>query len=279
MTLEVSVGSLIALGLLLVVCFLLPIGLFYALYQLSEGNFKMFGIGAAAYFVLRFIIELPTSAFLEHFAHMREHPAIYAVYLLLICPLFFVAVHFIVLKFFGNHIETTGHALLYLAGYVTLQNIVEVGFVSAWYFVTLLSIRSAAAQYTVVSEGDYVSMSEITDPAYLVTDGIFAEMQQLCGMTPGYFLSLCAERLWIIVAYSAIVLVVWLSMRKGRILLPVLGFAFVMRMLASLPAALNVCGVLPAGLASGIVTAIVLIILCVMAVFCWRRYIDDAPAH
>ena len=271
--LQVSTGAVVALGFVLVVCYLLPIALFYVMYRFSDSKFKTFGVGVMAYFTARFVVEMPIGIIISHFTHLSENTPVYAVYLFLLCPLIFVGINFAALKIFGKDILSTGNSLMYATGYVTLQNIVEVGFVGAWYFITLLGIRSVGS-YLVVSDADYASASDVVSASNLVSESIYSEMQELCSLSASYFTSMCLERLWIIAAYSAMLLVIWLAVRK-RGALPLLGVAFGMRLLASVPTFLSDMNVISSKWASVVIIVAILIIICAAAVLCWRKFIDE----
>lgn len=272
MTLTVSWSVLAALALVLVICFVLPLGLYYAFYRGAEGTLKMFLLGGGAYFAVRFLAELPVSALLGHFGLLAV-PAVNSLYLVLLRPLIFAGIAYAVLRLLGQEIRTTGHSLMTAAGYVTLQNIVEVGVVSAGYLVTLWGIRSTNGTYTVVSDADYVSMSDAVSRTDLIPESLFSQMRELCALPASYFVALGLERLWIIVVHMAILAVVWLAVsRKDG--LPMLGAAFGLRALASLPALLSVWGVLSGGFGTAAVTVLVMLAVCAGTVLCWRRWID-----
>lgn len=270
--LQVSTGALAALGFVLAVCYLLPIALFYVMYRFSDSKLKTFAVGAMGYFTTRFAVEMPIGLIISHYTNLSENTPVYAVYLLLLCPLIFVGVNFAALKIFGKDILSTGNSLMFASGYVTLQNIVEVGFVGAWYFITLQEIRSVGS-YIVVSDTDFASASDMVSASNLVSESIYAEMQTLCSMPASYFISMGLERLWGIVAYSAMILVIWLAVRK-RGALPLLGVAFGMRLLAGVPTLLSDRNVIESKWVSVSMIVAILIIICAAAVVCWRKYID-----
>lgn len=272
MMLQVSTGAVVALALVLAVCFLVPIALYYVMYRFSDSKLKTFGFGALIYFVVRFVFEMPISLLLSRSANLSENAPLYALYLFLLCPLIFVGVNFAVFKFRGGDIVSTGNSLMYASGYVTLQNIVEVGFVGVWYFVTLLGIRSVGS-YLVVSDADYASASDVVSASNLVSESIYAEMQTLCDMSASYFISMCLERLWVIAAYSAMILVIWLAVRK-RGALPLLGVAFGMRMLAGVPTFVSDLGLISQKWLSVTVIIALLLIICAAAAVCWQKFID-----
>lgn len=271
--LHVSLGVLTALIFIMLVCFILPIALYYVMYRFSDSRFKTFGKGVIAYFILKFVIEIPVSVIINRYANIPENVTAYALYLFLICPLIFVGINLVAVNFLGREISSTGDSLMYSSGYTTLQNVVEVGFVSVMYFITLQGIRSAGGNYIVVSEADYVSASNAVGASNLVTDSIYAEMQELCNMPVSYFLSMGFERLWTIAVYSAIILVIWLAVKK-RGALPLLLIAFGMRALASLPIMLGELDVISNKWISVAVTVAILVVICAAAVICWRKFID-----
>ena len=278
MMLEVSAGALTALIFIMLVCFVLPIALFGAFYRLSDSTLRMFLVGAGTFFTVKFVAELPVNAILEHYWPLASHPWVQGAYLLGFCPLAFVGINYAALRIFGRDIRATGHALMNATGYTALQNMVEAGAVSAMYFITLWGIRSAHTPYTVVSDGDYISMTDVVSKSSLVTETIYAEMQELCATPTMYFVSMCLERLWLIVVYSAVILVIWLAVRKsvsaaGTWLL--LAAALGMRGLAGLPNVLAALGTLKAGAASALLIAAILLIDVAAAVVCWRKMTDE----
>lgn len=275
MTLVVSWSAVAALAGVLLICFVAPLLLYYAFYRTADGTLKMFLTGGAAYFAARFLLELPLSALLEYSGLLRV-TAVYALYLAVLRPLIFVGTAWAVLRFLGKDVRTTGHALMTASGYVTLQNIVEVGLVSAGYLVTLWGIRRTNGAYDVISDADYVSMSDAVSRTDLLPESIFRQMRELCATPASYFVGMGLERLWIVAVHMAILTVIWLavSRKDGRKLL---GAAFGLRALAGLPALLSVCGVMKGGFVTGAVTVLVMLAVCAGAVVCWRRWIDREP--
>ena len=271
--LHVSLGALAALIFVMLVCFILPIAIYYVMYRFSDSRFKTFGKGIAVYFVLRFVIEIPVNVIINHYADMSKNMTAYLLYLLLVCPIIFTGINFVAIKFFGREISSTGNSLMYSLGYTTFQNVVEVGLVSVMYFITLQGIRSVGGNYVVVSEADYVSASNAVSASNLVTDSIYAEMQELCNMPALYFLSMAFERLWTIAVYSAVILVIWLAVKK-RGALPLLFAAFAMRILAGVPMMLGELDIVSNKWISAAVTAGTLVVICAAAAVCWRKFID-----
>ena len=213
--LQVSWSALMALLLLLVICFVLPLGLFGALFKLADGRWKTCGIGAGAYFVGGFVADVLLPTGIRAVTDMNQNMPVYMLYSLLLSPAIFMAVNYFAMKKLGkDELNNTGDALMYSVGYAGLQNMVTTGFVAAMYFVTLWSIKSNGGSYVVVSESDYVSYSNLVSASNLITDSIYAQMQELCSRPATYFLSLCMDRLWVIVVYAALLLVVWLAVKK-----------------------------------------------------------------
>ena len=273
--LQVSWGALAALLLLLAVCFVLPLGLFGALFKLADGKFKTCGIGAGAYFLGGFVVEVLLLASIGALTDMSKNVPVYLLYSLLVSPAIFMAVNYFVMKRFGKDVlDSTGDALTYSVGYSGLQNMFTTGFVALMYFVTLWNIRSHGGSYVVVSESDYVSYSNLVSTSNLVTDRIYGEMQELCSRPAAYFLSLCLDRLWVIVVYAALLLVVWLAVKKSR-KLPILGIAYGMRLLIGLPTILSDFHLIANAWVSAAIVVLISVVVWVAAIFCWKRYIDE----
>ena len=273
--LQVSWGALAALLLLLAVCFVLPLGLFGALFKLADGKFKTCGIGAGAYFLGGFVVEVLLLASIGALTDMSKNVPVYLLYSLLVSPAIFMAVNYFAMKRFGKDcLDSTGDALTYSVGYSGLQNMFTTGFVALMYFVTLWSIKSHVGGYVVVSESDYVSYSNLVSASNLVTDRIYQQMQELCSRPATYFLSLCLDRLWIIIVYAALLMVVWLAVQKSR-KLPILGIAYGMRLLVGLPTILSDFHLIANAWVSVVIVVLISVVVWVAAVFCWKRYIDE----
>lgn len=273
--LQVSWSALAALLLLLIVCFVLPLGLFGVLFKLAEGRLKTCGIGAGAYFLGGFVVEMLLLASIGALTDMTRNVPVYLLYSLLVSPAIFMAINFFVMrKFAEKDLNSTGDAMMYSVGYSGLQNLLTTGFVALMYFVTLWSIKSHGGSYVVVSESDYVSYSNLVSSSNLITDTIYEQMQELCSRPAAYFLSLCMDRLWIIVVYAALLLVVWLAVKKSH-KLPLLGIAYGMRLLIGLPTILSDLHVISNPWISAAMVVLISVVEWVAAIFCWKRYIDE----
>ncbi len=273
--LQVSWGALAALLLLLVVCFVLPLGLFGGLYKLADGRFKTCGIGAGAYFVGGFAADVLLLTGIRALTDMNQNMPVYMIYSLVLSPAVFMAVNYFAMKITGKEeLNNTGDALMYSVGYAGLQNMVTTGFIAAMYFVSLWNIKLHGGSYVVVSESDYVSYSQLVSASNLITDRIYEQMQELCSRPASYFLSLCLDRLWVIVVYAALLLVVWLAVRKKN-KLPILGIAYVMRLLIGLPTIFSDFHVFSSTWMATAMIVVVSVIVWVAAVFCWKLYIDE----
>lgn len=278
--LQVSGGALASLILLLVICFVLPIGLFTLLYRVADGKIKTLGLGAAAYFVAGFVFDVFLLIVIRQFTDMTTNTAMYMVYSLVLMPLIFIVINYWIMNHLGKGklLETTGDSLMYSVGYTSLQNVITTGFLAVVYFLSLMDIKSSGGRYVVISDSDFVSYSDTVSASNLINESVYRQMQELCGRSASYFLSLCLDRLWIIVAYAAVLLVLWLAVRKAE-KLPLLGFALVMRLLAGLPMIISDFGLIKNTWLAGGVSAGIAVVLWIAAVFCWRAFIDseDAP--
>ncbi|MBQ1414276.1 MAG: YhfC family intramembrane metalloprotease [Clostridia bacterium] len=278
MMFQVSTGALVALIFIMLVCFVLPVVLYTAFYRLSDSTLRMFLIGAGAFFTVKFVAELPVNAILEHYWPLASHPWVQGAYLMAFCPLAFVGINYAALRIFGKDIRVTGHVLMTATGYTALQNIVEAGAVSAMYFITLWDIRFSRTVYTVVSDADYISMTDVVSQSSLLTETIYDEMQTLCDTPAMYFVSMCLERLWLVAVYSAVILVIWLAVRKSASAAKtwlLLAVALGMRCLAALPNMLAVLGILTPGAGSALVIASILAADAAASVVCWRKLTDE----
>lgn len=275
--LHVSGGAIASIILLLVICFILPVFLYYLLFRFSDSNIKTFGIGAAAYFVGGLILDLFLLSIIGFFTDITQNVSVYLLYSLILSPAIFVALNFFAIKFFGKNMITTGNSLMYSAGYASLQNIMSVGFVSAGYLITLLDIKSSGG-YIVVSDSDYASYSDMVSASNLVSQSVFDELANLCSTPASYFLTLCLDRLWIIAVHSAILLVIWLAVRKVNSL-PLLGAAFGMRILVGVPTMLNDLSVISNKWLLAAIIIIIAVLVWVIAVMCWKKFIDRDNAE
>lgn len=275
--LHVSGGAIASIILLLVICFILPIVMYYLFFKFSDSSIKTLGIGAAAYFIGGLILDVFILSIIAFFTDITKNIPVYLLYSLILSPVIFVAFNFFAIKLFGKDIKTTGDSLMYSTGYVSLQNILSVGFVSAGYLITLLNIRSSG-EYVVLSDSDYASYSDTVSASNLVSQSIFDELKDLCDTPASYFITLCLDRLWIIAVYSAILLVIWLAVRKVNSL-PLLGAAFGMRILVGVPTMLNdLCTVINKWVSLAVII-IIAVLVWVIAIMCWRKFIDRADSE
>ena len=277
--LTVSMGALISLAVIMLVCFVMPFALFYVLYRYADGKVKTLLFGAAAYLACGVIIDTLIATLLDMIGGINSNAVLYLLYAVVLSPAFFILVNYFIIKRFGaDNIKTTGDSMMYSLGYSSAFNILSTGLISVMYFLTLLDIRNRSGQFLVVSDADYISMTDVVSKSSLVTETIYAEMQELCATPTMYFVSMCLERLWLIVVYSAVILVIWLAVRKsvsaaGTWLL--LAAALGMRGLAGLPNVLAALGTLKAGAASALLIAAILLIDVAAAVVCWRKMTDE----
>lgn len=275
--LNASWGSIASIGLILTVCFILPIVIYYLLFRFSDSNLKTFGIGAATYFVGGLILDTLILSIIRIFTDVTKNTPVYLIYLLILSPAVFVAFNFFAIKIFGKNMKTTGDSLMYSTGYVTLQNLIAVGFISFGYLVTLLDIKFSSG-YIVVSDSDYASYSDMVSATNLISQSTFDELKSLCATPASYFLMLCLDRLWVIAAYSAILLVIWLAVRKAD-KLPLLATAFGLRILVGIPTMLSDLRLISNAWISFGIILIIAVAVWVIAVMCWKKFIDRPDAE
>ena len=270
--LHVSGGVIASLVILLLICFILPIAMFYALYRLAEGNAKHLFVGAAVYFVGGMILEYFVYRFVGMFTDMNENIPVYLIYTLVIIPALFIAANFIGIKFCGKDILTTGDSLMYCTGYASLQNMMSVGFISASYLLTLLDVKTTG-NYVIVSDSEYASYSDMVSATNIVSETKFENLQNLCSTPASYFLTMCLDRLWVIAVYSAALLVLWLAVRKARSW-PFIFVSFGMRVLISVPTIINGLGLISNKWITLTIVVLIAVIVWVIAVLCWKKLVD-----
>lgn len=275
--LNASWGSIASIGLILTVCFILPIVIYYLLFRFSDSNLKTFGIGAATYFVGGLILDTLILSIIRIFTDVTKNTPVYLIYLLILSPAVFVAFNFFAIKIFGKNMKTTGDSLMYSTGYVTLQNLIAVGFISFGYLVTLLDIKFSSG-YIVVSDSDYASYSDMVSATNLISQSTFDELKSLCATPASYFLMLCLDRLWVIAAYSAILLVIWLAVRKAD-KLSLLAIAFGLRILVGIPTMLSDLRLISNAWISFGIILIIAVAVWAIAVMCWKKFIDRPDAE
>ena len=73
--LHVSMGALVSLVIILLICFVLPFALFYVLYRFADGRVKTFLIGAVAYVVGGVIADSMLQMLVESISKVSTNPA------------------------------------------------------------------------------------------------------------------------------------------------------------------------------------------------------------
>ncbi|MGN0474813.1 MAG: YhfC family glutamic-type intramembrane protease [Acutalibacteraceae bacterium] len=272
MTLQVSGMVIAATVMLLIICFILPLALYYFFYKFADGRGKVLLLGGVAFFVGGFVLESAAQHIVYMFTDMSTNIPVNLVYNLVFSPLLFVLINYLAMRLFGAEMKTTGDALTYSTGYTGLQNILMVGFTELLNLINVLSI-SGASNYVVVSDSDYVSYSNLVSASNLLSESNFKYIQSLCSRPVSYIILMCIDRLFIMAAYAALLLVIWLAVRKkgGTVLLAA---ALGMRIIIAIPSILgeikvieNMWILMPMALTA---TAIVWVI----AIFCRKKFID-----
>lgn len=276
--LQVSMGSLVSLVIIMLICFVLPFGLFYLLYRYADGKVKTLLIGAAAYLVGVVIIDTVIAALLDRIGGINTNDGLYLLYTAVLSPVCFILVNYFVIKRFGaGHMNTTGDAMMYSLGYSAIFNILSTGLIAAMYFLTMLDIRSRADSYVVVSDSEYVSASGTVSGSNIINESIYKEMVNLCGQPVSYYMMFVINCLWIFAAYAALMMVIWLAVKKAN--KPILlAFAFVIRLFLALPDVFAHYNVIGNQWVSQLISIVVLVIVWVTAVFCRKTFIDSEDA-
>lgn len=272
--LTVKFGALVLLVILLLICFVLPIALFYLLYRFADCKIKTLAIGALVYIAGSVIIDTVIAMGLGVLGDMETNAAVYLLYAVLLSPAAFIAVSYFAIKRFGaDNMKTTGDSMMYSLGYSAAQNIISTGIIGVMYFLTMLNIRDRAGSFIVVSDADYVSYTDAVSSGDIINETVYRQMLSLCNEPMSYYVSFCLHCLWVIAVNAAIFLVLWLAVRNsGRYI--VIGYAFVMRLLITLPDLLGRFGLMPGGWLSGLISFVIMIAVWAAAILCRRSFID-----
>ncbi len=273
MTLHVSGMTVAATVLLLIICFILPIALYYFFYKFVDGRGKVLGVGAAAFFAGGFVLEMTAQHIVYLFTDMSANIPVNLVYNFIFSPILFVLANYLAMRLFGGEMKTTGDALTYSTGYTGLQNMLMVGFAELINFINLLSVNGMGS-IVVVSDADYASYSDLVSASNLLSETTFNHMQNLCDRPISYLLIMCVDRLFIMAAYAAILLVVWLAVRKkgGT---PLLAVALGMKIIIAVPAVLGDINVIESMWILMPMAFAATVAVWVIAIFCRKKFIDN----
>ena len=272
--LQVSMGALVSLVIILLVCFVLPLAFFYVLYR-AECKFKTMAIGALAYLVCGIIADTMLVMGLDAIAEVQTNTLMYILYASLLSPVLFVTVNYFLIRRLGAlSMKTTGDSLMYALGYGTLCNIVSTGIVAIMYFLSLLDIKERGEYFRVVSDADYVSLSDkVSGSDIIVNETVFGQMRMLASQPVSYYMGFIFNCLWVFAIYGAIFMVIWLSVKKKEKKL-LLAFAFVIRLFATLPDVLDHFKLIGSRMVSGVISLVVLILVWIAAILCRKVFID-----
>ncbi len=275
----VSMGALISLAVIMLVCFVMPFALFYVLYRYADGKVKTLLFGAAAYLACGVIIDTLIATLLDMIGGINSNAVLYLLYAVVLSPAFFILVNYFIIKRFGaDNIKTTGDSMMYSLGYSSAFNILSTGLISVMYFLTLLDIRNRSGQFLVVSDADYVSASDTVSGSNLINESVFREMEMLCGKPVSYYMMFVVSCLWAFAAYAAMMLVIWLAVRKtDKVIL--LSFSYVIRLFITLPDILERFHIVTSPWMIQTAKIAVLVIVWVAAVFCRKTFIDSKDAE
>ena len=277
--LTVSMGALISLVIIMLICFVLPFALFYVLYRYADGRVKTLLLGAAAYIGCGVVLDTVIAALLDTMGGIHANAALYMLYAALLSPALFILVNYLVMKRFGSdNMKTTGDSMMYSLGYSTAFNVLSTGLVAIMFFLTLLDIRARGGSFLVVSDADYVSASSAVSASNLVNESVYREMEMLCGKPVSYYMLFIVSCLWAFAAYAAVMLVIWLAVRKTRKVI-LLALAYVIRLFLTLPDILDRFNVLTNPWSIQVCKIFVLVIVWVAAAFCRKTFIDTEDAQ
>ena len=276
--LHVSMGALVSLVIILLICFVLPFALFYVLYRFADGRVKTFLIGAVAYVAVGVIADSMLQMLLESISKVSTNHLLYLLYAVILSPAAFIAINYLIVKRFGKEtIKTTGDSMMYAFGYSTAFNVLSTGIIAIMYFLTMLDIRSRAESYIVVSDADYVSASETVSGTNLINESVYREMMLLCKQPVSYYMSFIITCLWSIAIYAAVMIVLCLAVKKSEKLI-LLAFVYVIRLFITLPDIIDHFSVIKRTWISYLVMAVILIVVWAAAIFCRKIFIDSEDA-
>ena len=275
--LQVSMGALISLVLIMLVCFVLPLPLFYLLYR-ADSKGKTFALGAASYIACGLLLDALLAAGVNMISDISSNGATYLLYAAALSPALFIGVNYLIIRRFGrSSMNTTGDSLMFSLGYSSVYNVLSTGFVSVMYFFTLLEIRGRNGLFTVVSDADYVSASEKVSSGDIVNQSVYNDMVKLCSQPVSYYVMFILNCLWVIAAYAAVLMVIWLAVKKTEKVI-LLAFAFVIRLFITLPDIFSRFEMIADPWVSQAVSFVILVIVWAAAVFCRRTFIDGEDA-
>ncbi len=271
--LQVSGMAIASIVLLLIICFMLPAAIYYFLLKNADGHGKVLLTGAIAFFAGGFILEMAMQNIVYMFVDMSKNIPINLLYNLIFSPLLFVLVNFIAIRLFGDAMKTTGDAITYSTGYTGLQNILMVGVAELFNLITMINIGNAS-NYVVVSDSDYISYSDMVSATNLLPESSFNQLQNLCNRPISYILVMCIDRLFIMAAYTAVLMVIWLAVRKkgGT---PLLAAAFGMRIIIGIPAILGEIKVIESLWILMPMAFVATVIVWVIAIVLRNKFIDN----
>ncbi len=276
--LQVSMGSLVSLVILMLICFVLPFALFYVLYRYADGRLKTLLIGAAAYIVCGVVADTLIALLLDKIGGINTNGAIYMIYAAVFSPVCFILLNYLIIKRFGaDNMKTTGDSIMYSLGYSSAYNILSTGIIAVMYFLSLVDIKGREDSFLVVSDANYISASNTVSGSNIVNESVYKEMVRLCSEPVSYYMTFMVNCLWAVAVYAALMVVVWLAVKKQKKLL-LLAFAFVIRLFVTLPDIFKRFNVIGNQWVLQLVSVIILVIVWAAAIFCRSTFIDSEDA-
>ena len=275
---HVSTGALVSLVIIMLICFVMPFALFYILYRYADCKVKTLITGAAAYIACGVIADTIIAASLDRIGGINGNSLLYLLHVTILSPVLFILINYLVIRKFGaDNMNTTGDSMMYALGYSSAFNILSTGLIAIMYFLTLIDIRDNSEKYLVVSDANYVSASGTVSGSNVVNESIYKEMINLCSKPVSYYMNFIINCLWVIAAYAAIMLVIWLAVKKSEKVI-LLAFAFVIRLFSTLPDILQHFNMIKNTWVSHLISIVILVIIWTAAVFCRKTFIDRDDA-
>lgn len=171
---QVSISSLICMGITAIICLLLPITFLFIWKLKYQLSFKPMCIGAGIYLIFSFFLESLFTSYILYTPHalsdyLWEHSFAYALYGCLSASLFQDIGYFFAMKKFQSDFPTQSHTLFFGIGFGGLE-MLFLGFISMWSALSLsFSINSSGLTSYLETFPDMQSaaLSLINSPAYL----------------------------------------------------------------------------------------------------------------
>ena len=224
------------------------------------------------------MVDTTIVALFELIGGINNNALLYLLHAIVLSPACFILVNYLIIKKIGaDNIKTTGDSMMYSLGYSSAFNILSTGIIAFMYFLTMLDIRNRGGSYIVVSDADYVSVSDTVSGSNLLSETIYGEMMKLCSQPVSYYMTFVFNCLWVFAVFAAVMPVIWLAATKENKPL-ILAFAFIIRLFITLPDILDHFKVIGNVWVSHLISVAVLVIIWIAAMYCRKLFIDTDDA-